>query len=108
MRCSGFCSDPRNKRSYLHTCSHNHERLIIIEFLGIGLKARDLNGAFLLPWAQEVPSSNLGAPTIHLQPVLESPPHDESLQTRRPCRVELGSRKSSRRYPKKGRIRHSF
>jgi hypothetical protein len=63
VRCSGFCRDPRNRRSHLHTSSHNPKGGVIIEFFEDGLKERGLVGAFLLPWAQEVPSSNLGAPT---------------------------------------------
>jgi hypothetical protein len=37
-----------------------------------GLNRRALVGAFLLPWAQEVPGSNPGAPTKNIPPIFLS------------------------------------
>jgi hypothetical protein len=65
LACSGFCSDPTSIRPHPDTSTHTLKRLESLVFPGGGLNRRGLAWAFLLPWAQEVPSSNLGAPTIH-------------------------------------------
>jgi hypothetical protein len=39
---------------------------LLIGFLELGLDRNALVGAFLLPWAQEAPGSNPGAPTTNL------------------------------------------
>ncbi len=65
MGCSGNCSDPTTIRPYLDTSTHTPQRIELVGFSTGWLNRWDLDGAFLLPWAQEVPSSNLGAPTIY-------------------------------------------
>jgi hypothetical protein len=50
---------------------------VFVGFFGLGLDRKGLGEAFRLPWAQEVPSSNLGAPTNYffifneLTPILQ-------------------------------------
>jgi hypothetical protein len=64
--CSGFCSDPADRRIQPATPRRTTEMALFTWFSELGLDRKVLGGAFLLPWAQEVPGSNPGAPTTNL------------------------------------------
>ena len=63
--CADFCAHPTDRWAHLRTASHMlRSRLSCFVSAGT-LKTGRLFSVARLPWAQEVPSSNLGAPTTY-------------------------------------------
>ena len=57
--------DSRHAEPHARTSCHYQILLLNPLLSEVRLKRKDFPEAVRLPWAQEVPSSNLGAPTIH-------------------------------------------
>jgi hypothetical protein len=57
--------DSPHAEPHARTSCHNQILLLNPLLSEVRLKRKDFPEAVRLPWAQEVPSSNLGAPTIH-------------------------------------------
>src|ERR1700682_5217677 len=69
LDCANFCAHPTDRWAHLRTASHM-PRSRLSCFVSVGtLKAGGLFSVDRLPWAQEVPSSNLGAPTKNISRV---------------------------------------
>jgi hypothetical protein len=62
-RCSDFCRDHAPRRTHPTTPGHNLRVQLSSDFSVLRLETSDLLKLGLLPWAQEVWSSNLHAPT---------------------------------------------
>src|ERR1700691_6543949 len=66
LDCANFCAHPPDRWAHLRTASHMR-RSGLSCFVSVGtLKTGRLFSVVRLPWAQEVWSSNLHAPTILL------------------------------------------
>ncbi len=63
--CANFCAHPTDRWAQLRTASHMLQTLLSCCFSAATLKTGGLFRIARLPWAQEVPSSNLGAPTTY-------------------------------------------
>src|SRR5262245_28580771 len=66
QKCTQFCAHPTDRFAQLYTASHMLWSLLSRCFSAATVKTWDLFWMGLLPWAQEAPGSNPGAPTTNL------------------------------------------